>query len=512
MKIRLIILLLTFQVLNQSCHKTGNKIGKWEIFETVIVNRKEYDDPFREVSLMALFTGPGGKEIPVRGFYAGNNVWKIRFMPDQEGKWKYVARFSDGVLSKKGSLICEASDVPGTIKLYNDNPFWFASNGCDPVILRSFHAGDRFFADTSNFLSGEEWSSKHRSRFLDWLQEKGYNMLSVASHYLNRNAEGRGKGWNTPDLWDSEKKVPRPEEYDRIEKIMNDLAVRKIIVYPFAGFLGKSSDFPVDTADQKLYIDYTLSRLASYWNIVYNVAGPEPTLKGYPYLSYNQIITAGKYISENNAYGHLLSVHTPTGDNLFKDQEWLGFVTMQGPKTTTRRDLYEGLLRNHPEKKGLYAQETLWSGNKYHPVYSMEDIRKNAIVAFMAGAMINFADMNGDSSSGFSGSLNPAEANDGIHNVFHQVMDFFESTGYFRMKPHPECVNNGYCLASPGKVYLVYLENGGSVNIDIKDGNYRLKWINASDLSDIVDGGTTSSGKELTAPAYGSDWFVMLNN
>ncbi len=126
--------------------------------------------------------------------------------------------------------------------------------------------------------------------------------------------------------------------------------------------------------------------------------------------------------------------------------------------------------------------------------------------------MINFTDMNGDASTGFSGSLNPAETNDEIHNIFHQVMDFFATTNYFMMKPHPEMVDNGYCLAAPGKEYLVYLENGETVNINSGEGKYHVKWINACDFTLIIDGGITTNGKNLKSPDSGSDWFVHLES
>ena len=45
------------------------------------------------------------------------------------------------------------------------------------------------------------WPQERRVAFFDWVEAQGYNMLSVASHYLNRESEGRGEGWDTPDLW-----------------------------------------------------------------------------------------------------------------------------------------------------------------------------------------------------------------------------------------------------------------------------------------------------------------------
>src|SRR3954465_14806695 len=152
------------------------------------------------------------------------------------------------------------------------NPLWFGYKGGGQPLLRSFHTGDRFFASN--------WPATNRTAFLDWAQSQGYNMLSMASHYLNRAVSGRGQGWKTPDLWDSANHRTKAAEYRTLETMLNDLAARKILIFPFAGFFGKSSNFPTNPADQEFYIRYTLARLGSYGNVMLAVAGPEPLLSG----------------------------------------------------------------------------------------------------------------------------------------------------------------------------------------------------------------------------------------
>ena len=504
------LIILTIMLLS-GC-KSQPETGIWQIFESSVENRRTYSNPFEDVTLDVTYTRPDGSQAEFPGFYAGNHTWKIRFMPDQTGRWKFSAEFSDKSKKITGTFLCGESDLPGLVTLYEDNPVWFGYSSGKPLLLRSFHAGDRFFADTSNFITGDEWNVFHRNRFLDWLQKKRYNMLSIASHYLNRDSDGRGKGWRTPDLWDAERQMPVPEEYEKLEKVLNELSDRRIIVFPFAGFLGRNSNFPTDPQKQDTYIKYTISRLSPYWNIVFNVGGPEPTLRNNPYLTREKIAETARRIKEADIFGHLLTIHCPTGDSEFKDEPWLDFVTLQGPKTTNRDKLYEGLLRNHPEGKGLYAQETLWPGNKYHPDYAADDIRKNTIVAMMSAAMINFADMNGDSSSGFSGSLDPEMANDEIHEIFHNTLDFFESIGYYKMSPANKITDNGYCIALPGKEYLVYLEERGTLNLELEKGEYAVIWINASDFNDVIDAGKTSDGQGMTSPDHGNDWFLRLIN
>ncbi|MHC4743576.1 MAG: DUF5060 domain-containing protein, partial [Planctomycetota bacterium] len=204
------------------------QIGLWQRFEMSLKNSKKYAGPFTDVSLDVVYTAPDGRKIKFWGFYDGSDTWKIRFMPNMPGRWRYEARFSDGGRGIKGEFDCIKSDVRGMISAYADNPTWFGFENGGPVLLRSFHVGDRFFA--------ENFEPSKRKAFLDWAQKQGYNMLSIASHYLNRITDGRGKGWKTPNLWNTDTQRPVPAEYRKVEAILEDLAGRGIIVFPFAGF------------------------------------------------------------------------------------------------------------------------------------------------------------------------------------------------------------------------------------------------------------------------------------
>lgn len=166
-------------------------------------------------------------------------------------------------------------------------------------------------------------------------------MLSIASHYLNRDAEGRGRGWKTPGLWPL-----NASEFRKTEAILNDLARRGIMVYPFAGFFGQSSDFPTDHAEQVLYIKYVLARLGPYWNVLFNVAGPEPRLKPKTFqnaMSVADINRLGRTIRELDVFEHPISIHNPCGDDPHRDEDWLLFLN--------RTDVSVIAPSNHEEQK-----------------------------------------------------------------------------------------------------------------------------------------------------------------
>ena len=478
----------------------GVMVGRWARFETSVKNEKTYQDPYRDVVLDVTYKNPERKEVKFWGFYDGDRTWKIRFMPDRIGTWKYDAVFSDGSAGISGTFECIQSNIPGMISVDQANPIWFGYKGGGHLLVRSFHVGDRFFA--------ENWPTLKRKAFLDWLETQGYNMLSVASHYLSRDTEGRGRGWRTPDLWPL-----NANEFQKMEVILDDLAERKIMVYPFAGFFGQSSNFPINHREQTEYIRYTLARLGVYWNILFNVAGPEPEIKSDEFqgaMTATDINRLGREIKKMDIFGHLLSVHNPSGDDPFKDVDWLSFVTLQGWKETNLSDVHRALLKNHHSAKPLYAQEVFWPGNKYHNIRNDVDIRRKAFAIIMSGAAINYADMDGNSSSGFSGSMDLSDRNQARHDIVKKVWDFFETIPFYRMSPNQRIVDNGFCLAEEGRSYLVYLASGEAVNVSVSTGSYNITWINTQNTSDRRCVGMTNNGKKLSAPNDGDDWLLLL--
>lgn len=480
------------------------EVGLWDQIEHVVTNPKPYDDPYGDVTLDVRYTRPDGSVIEFWGFYDGASRWRFRCLSDQLGEWQYTAKFSDGQSGAAGTFRCVESDLPGRIGAYPPNPIWFGCGTGEPILLRSLHCGDRFFArnwdDPFDLQDGEK-----RKVFLDWAQSQGYNTLSIASHYMNRQAQGRGIGWDTPRLWPLNAK-----EYRSMEAVLDELARRRIVVFPFAGFFGRDANFPTAPAQQTQYLRYTIARLGAYWNLLFNVAGPEPRLRSKPYMSFENICRLGSEIHELDVFGHLITVHNATGNDIYRAEPWIGFGTLQGPKTLDRNRLARDLLRNHHPARPLFAQETLWPGNTFgHPAYSDDDIRRNAYVILFSGAMINFGDMHGSSSSGFSNSMNPAEAQPRRHAIIQRVWETFDTLPWARLKPRPDLVNAGYCLAAPGNEYVVYLDQPVAVDVKIEGGPLEITWINARNTSDRSTKGLTDDGRYLTPPGN-NDWILHL--
>src|SRR4051812_34724076 len=72
----------------------SDSVGLYDKFEIGLNLKAEFINPFNphEIDISAIFTAPSGKQWNVFGFYnySLGSVWKVRFAPNETGKWKYT--------------------------------------------------------------------------------------------------------------------------------------------------------------------------------------------------------------------------------------------------------------------------------------------------------------------------------------------------------------------------------------------------------------------------------------
>ena len=475
----------------------GPVVEQWARFETELTNTQTYVNPYKDVTLNVTYTSPGGSTVNFWGFHDGGQKWKLRFMPDEPGTWQYTATFSDGQPGTSGTFNCIASDRPATIVAHAANPRWFGHKSGEPYLVRSFHAAGLFkFAidDPSDPDDGEK-----RKAFLDWAQAQGYNTMS--SHFFSTRDATDSVG---PKLW-----PPDAAQFRKVETILDDLSDRGMVAYAFTGFFTNSGPNPTSAADRTAHIRYCLARFGPYWNIIMNVGGFEVL----DYLDASTVRALGAEIASSNPFGHLLGAHQRDGDDIFRNDSWCTFATLQH-ELTNLSSLSTYLLNNHVAGKPAYGQETLWMGNSLQPAWTLTDLRKHTWVHMMSATGFNAGDMNGNNESGFGGNLDLADKIQARHDVPKLIWDFMESIPFHKMSPRQDLRNTGFMLADPGNSYLCYLPTGGSVSIAVDGGGapYTVTWINAQDpLGDQRAGGTTSDGQGLAAPDS-QDWLVYLTS
>ena len=143
-------------------------IPKWSVFETSFESRVTYRNPFQEAGLSVVFTSPSGETRIVYGFWDGGSVWRVRFSPNEIGKWIYSTTCEDaannGLHHREGSFVCTAA--LGKTVFEKHGPVYVSENRR----FLSHEDGTPFFwlADTAwngaLLSTAEEWNSYARER------------------------------------------------------------------------------------------------------------------------------------------------------------------------------------------------------------------------------------------------------------------------------------------------------------------------------------------------------------
>lgn len=85
---------------------------------------------------------------------------------------------------------------------------------------------------------------------------------------------------------------------------------------------------------------------------------------------------------------------------------------------------------------------------------------------------------------------------DPVRKAMGHTRRFAERMNLAEVSPQGSLSSTGYCLANPGKEYLVYAPQGGEIKLDISaaKGRFEVEWFDPK-TGKIVDGGTVEGGQ-----------------
>ncbi|HRW08264.1 MAG TPA: DUF5060 domain-containing protein, partial [Caldilineaceae bacterium] len=106
---------------------TQSTVEQWGIFELARTGRAD-GNPFLDNSFAAHFSYKH-REITVDGFYDGDGIYRVRFMPDVQGEWRYRTQSNLAELDgQEGSFTCGAPSEGnhGPVQVANTYHFAYA--------------------------------------------------------------------------------------------------------------------------------------------------------------------------------------------------------------------------------------------------------------------------------------------------------------------------------------------------------------------------------------------------
>ena len=275
-----------------------DKVERWDVFE-IELKGPETGNPFTDVWVRAIFSR-GETQRAAEGFYDGEGIYRVRFMPEITGTWRYVTKSNVPALNdQKGEFTC----VPAT----GDNH--------GPVrVAYTYHF---VYADGTPYrpvgTTGYGWAQQpeeQQNLTLKTLSGSPFNKIRmmVLPHAPSGETISCYPFMGDPELkqWDFTRF--NPEYFQHLERRISDLLDRGIIadLVLFHPYDRNVWGFDRMTADEKdLYLRYLIARLGVYRNVWWSLANEYDFLH-WPEKEWDRLF---QFIREHDFYEHPRSIH-----------------------------------------------------------------------------------------------------------------------------------------------------------------------------------------------------------
>ena len=509
------------------------------------------------------------------------NIWKTHFTPDQIGEWSYEVEFKKGKWAavrtsqkiksagfmdgKKGTFTIAETDKTGRdlrgkgrlqyvgeryLKFQNGE--YFLKCGSDAP--ENFLAYDKFDGTFQNDGHKDKLVKTWSAHLQDWkesdptwkdgngkeiigainyLSSKGMNAFS----FLTMNIAGDDQNvfpyvdYDTWDRFDSSKLDQWEMLFEHADKLGMFMHF-KTLEFENQGLLdnGGTGLFT------KLYYRELIARfghhLALNWNLAEETGDWTETPPTFP-LDATERIRLAEYISSVDPYKHHLVIHNGAWfDPLYGPNTKFTGASLQTNKTDFSR-VHSQTIKVLEEAKSagkVWAVAVDEPGDAQHSLITDEedpehnDARKNGLWgAMMAGAWgtewyFGYKHPHSDL------SCQDFRSRDLFWDQGKVCLDFFNNNKIpvWEMEPNDSLISSDgdYVLADEGKVYVVYLKNGGESTLDLgnSDGEYEVSWYNPRKGGELQKGkvksisgsGIQSLGLPPIKKERDKDWVVWI--
>ncbi|HEX2909237.1 MAG TPA: DUF5060 domain-containing protein [Chloroflexia bacterium] len=337
-------------------------VEQWGIFELTLEGSAA-GNPFLEVELTAEFSFED-LSVRVNGFYDGEGLYRVRFMPDTVGAWQYRTSSNQAALDgKTGSFECGPAGPGnhGPVRVANTYHFAYADGTPYKQIGTTCyawaHQGEALEEQTLATLKNAPFNKLRMCVF-----PKHYHFNENEPDYypfplLSRGSskwEGGFNGVKKNSGWAFDFSRFDPAFFHHFEQRLADLQALGIeadliLLHPYDrwGFSVMSPE------EDDRYLRYVVARFSAYRNVWWSMANeydlmPQKSLADWD--RYFQIV------QENDPYDHLRSVH-----NCFAfydhSKPWVTHCSVQ------RSELAKTIIWREQYKKPVVVDECCYEGN-----------------------------------------------------------------------------------------------------------------------------------------------------
>jgi hypothetical protein len=285
---------------NVEAENTSDSIERWGCFERAY-SGPSTGNPFLDVTLRGMFR-LGNRVVEVNGFYDGDGIYKLRFMPDAEGVWLYATSSNceelDGLQGRvQVTPPTQGNHGPVRVKdryrfIYEDGlpylPF-------GTTLYHWFHHGDKARERETLATLAVAPFNKVRMCILP-TGDMDPPLLAFAGSLT----EGIDLSRFNPDF------------FAHLERRLDDLQqlgieADIILFHPYDRGVWGFEQMAVET--EEAYLHYVLARLSAFRNVWWSLANEYDFN---PYKSTKDWERLFQIVQREDPYGHLRSIHNGT--------------------------------------------------------------------------------------------------------------------------------------------------------------------------------------------------------
>ncbi len=297
-------------------------VPKWDLFELALPGPAA-GNPFVGIEFSAVFR-QGDRAFEPEGFYDGDGVFKVRFMPDCEGQWTYRTKSNrDALGGKEGRFVCvaPAPGCHGPVRVRNQYHF-------------GYEDGTPFYPFGTTIYEWPFQSEEVRRQTLDTLKASPFNKARFLAVPPWRESYVKGPGaldcfpfeGTSKQNWDFSRF--NPEYFRRLEACvaqLRDLGVEAdvILFRPYDG--GKWGFDTMDAATNDRFVRYIVARLAAYRNVWWSLANENSFIRHLTDADWDHLF---QLVQAKDPYGHLRSIHN-AGRIYDYGKPWVTHVSLQ---------------------------------------------------------------------------------------------------------------------------------------------------------------------------------------
>ncbi|MBN1559145.1 DUF5060 domain-containing protein [candidate division KSB1 bacterium] len=321
------------------------QVEKWAVFE-LLLRGPNAGNPFTDFELSATFIN-GDNVYAVDGFYDGDGLYKIRFMPDKEGTWKYITQSNVKKLSrKKGKFTCTPPSLNnhGPVHVHNEYHFRYADGApffqIGTTCYAWTHQGDEMELQTLATLAQSPFNKVRMCLF-----PKSYDYNDNEPVYYP--FEGKPlTNWDfsrfNPQFW-------RHFEGRVLDLQRLGIEADIILFHPYDRW-GFAS---MDSESDERYLRYVTARLSAYRNVWWSLANEYDLMSDKTLADWDRFF---RILVQEDPYNHLRSIHNC---HAFYDhsKSWVTHVSVQSS------DMAAGIRLREQYKKPVIYDECQYEGD-----------------------------------------------------------------------------------------------------------------------------------------------------